>query len=262
MRRRGKVGRAQPGAVLPGKVGGAGGGGSGSSTTPCWGASCSTTPSCWRRRRRGCGGWCGSRAPSTSRPLDGKPAILLAPHFIGLDQGCARLTLEHALAGLYTPQHSRLGDALVTRARQAMGAERLDAIDNTRPDAVRALLRSLRGGRWLYYTNDIDYRDYGRSVFVPFMGVPDAATLSALPRLARRLEAAVLFCVATARPWGGYEVEISPPLEDFPSGDDARDMARFNERVGAYVARHPAQYYWPHRRFKTRPHGAAPLYDL
>lgn len=193
--------------------------------------------------------------------LRGRPAILLAPHFIGLDQGCARLTLEHALAGLYAPQHSRLGDALVTRARAAMGAERLAAIDNTRPDAARALLRSLRDGRWLYYTNDIDCRGHGRGVFVPFMGVREAATLSALPRLARRLEAAVLFCVATARPWGGYEVEISPPWEGFPSGDDAKDMAAFNARVGAYVERHPAQYYWPHRRFKTRPPGAAPLYD-
>ncbi len=193
--------------------------------------------------------------------LQGKPAILLAPHFVGIDAGCARLTLEHALAGLYTPQHSKAGDALVTRARAAMGAERLEAIDNTRPDAVRRLLRSLQDGRWLFYTNDIDYRDYGRSVFVPFMGVPETATLSALPRLARRLDATVVFCVATARPWGGYEVEVSPPWEGFPSGDDEKDMAEFNARVAAYVERHPAQYYWPHRRFKTRPPGAESLYD-
>ncbi len=194
--------------------------------------------------------------------LQGRPAIVLAPHFLGLDQGCARLALEHPLAGLYAPQHSSVANDLVVRARQAAGPGRLEAIDNTQRGALRLLLRKIREERrWLYYLNDFDYRDYSKSVFVPFMGVAETATLASLPRLVRRLQAPVVFCVTTALPWGGYEVKLSEPWEGFPGEDETADMAAFNAKVGAMVAEHPAQYYWPHRRFKTRPHGAANLYD-
>src|SRR3989441_12685388 len=45
--------------------------------------------------------------------LKGRPLILLAPHFVGLDAGCTRLTCEIDMAGIYARQkhpffHGRL----------------------------------------------------------------------------------------------------------------------------------------------------------
>jgi len=38
------------------------------------------------------------------------------------------------------------------------------------------------------------------------------------------------------------------------------DTALMNARLQAYIATMPAQYYWVHKRFKTRPAGEPPLY--
>jgi KDO2-lipid IV(A) lauroyltransferase len=51
-----------------------------------------------------------------------------------------------------------------------------------------------------------------------------------------------------------------PPWEDFPSDDPVADAARMNQRIEEWVRECPAQYFWVHRRFKTRPPGEPPLY--
>lgn len=104
--------------------------------------------------------------------------------------------------------------------------------------------------------------DYGRkdAIFVPFFGVP-AATITGLPRLARLSGAAVLPCVTHILPGGGgYKVEIGEPWPDFPSDDVEADTARMNAWIEAKVRTMPEQYYWVHRRFKTRPPGEARFY--
>jgi len=58
----------------------------------------------------------------------------------------------------------------------------------------------------------------------------------------------------------GYTIRLEAPLESFPSADVAVDTARVNAIVERMVREAPAQYLWIHKRFKTRPEGAAPLY--
>ena len=41
-------------------------------------------------------------------------------------------------------------------------------------------------------------------------------------------------------------------------GDDKADVTRVNQWVEQAVLRHPEQYMWLHRRFKTRPDATAP----
>jgi KDO2-lipid IV(A) lauroyltransferase len=121
-------------------------------------------------------------------------------------------------------------------------------------DDTRQALRRLNEGHTLWYAAD---QDYGarHSVFAPFFGVP-AATITATARLARFNRSPVLFLLVhrdlERRRWA---VEISPPLEGFPSGDDVADATRINALVEEAVRRHPEQYLWLHRRFKTRPPG-------
>jgi Kdo2-lipid IVA lauroyltransferase/acyltransferase len=38
------------------------------------------------------------------------------------------------------------------------------------------------------------------------------------------------------------------------------DTALMNVRLQDYIDQMPGQYYWVHKRFKTRPPGAPPVY--
>jgi len=90
---------------------------------------------------------------------------------------------------------------------------------------------------------------------VPFFGVP-AATITALARLARLARAAVVPAVTRQLPGAaGYCTTFYAPWRDFPSGDDERDARRMNEFIEQRVLEMPEQYWWVHRRFKTRPPG-------
>ena len=51
-----------------------------------------------------------------------------------------------------------------------------------------------------------------------------------------------------------------PAWENFPSGDLAADTRRMNAFIEERVREMPEQYYWLHKRFKTRPPGEARFY--
>ena len=124
---------------------------------------------------------------------------------------------------------------------------------------TRSVLRKLKAGHTIVYLADQDYGPK-HSVFAPFFGVP-AASITAPTRLARLNNSPVVF-METTRDWHTltWHVTFSEPLADYPSDDEVADATRLNALVEAAVARHPDQYLWLHRRFKTRPDGEAPLY--
>ena len=187
--------------------------------------------------------------------LKGQPLILLVPHFVGLDAGCTRLTCEIDMAGIYARQKHPLIDALLLSGRTRFGHQR----PIPRQDGVRPAIAAVKEGFPFYYLPD---QDYGarESIFVPFFGVP-AATVTGLSRMTRVTGARVLPCVTRMLPGGaGYEVHCYPVWENFPSGDDAADARRMNEFIEERVREMPEQYFWTHKRFKTRPPGEAKWY--
>jgi KDO2-lipid IV(A) lauroyltransferase len=103
--------------------------------------------------------------------------------------------------------------------------------------------------------------DFGRneSIFVPFMGVDKAATVPSLSRLSKVTGARVV-PVVTRMTAQGYDIEVHAPLADFPSGDLEKDTLRTNRLLADWVRTMPEQYYWVHKRFKTRPEGDAGFY--
>jgi KDO2-lipid IV(A) lauroyltransferase len=96
------------------------------------------------------------------------------------------------------------------------------------------------------------------SIFVPFFGEP-AATVPSLSRFAKLGRARVL-PVVTRMSANGYEVEVLKAWDDFPTDDAQADAALMNQRLETYIQDMPAQYFWVHKRFKTRPEGADPIY--
>ncbi|MGD9787593.1 MAG: lipid A biosynthesis acyltransferase [Sulfuricellaceae bacterium] len=188
--------------------------------------------------------------------LEGKPVILLAPHFVGLDMGWSRLTLERPLASMYSNQKNPVFNRRMLAGRSRFNAPLLVS----RQEGLRPVLRALKEGRPFYYLPDMDYgpRD---ALFVPFFGVP-AATISGLPRLAAMAGAAVVPCVTRQLPGGeGYAVRFYPPWDAYPSAEVAADVRRMNAFIEERVREMPEQYFWLHKRFKTRPKGEERIYS-
>ncbi|MCX7176975.1 MAG: lipid A biosynthesis acyltransferase [Proteobacteria bacterium] len=178
----------------------------------------------------------------------GKPTILLVPHFIGLDMGWTRLTLELDMVSIYANQKNLLFNAALLRGRTRFG----DSTLLSRQEGTRPAIRLMREGRPFYYLPDMDYgqRD---TIFVPFFGV-STATITGLSRLARMAGAIVLPIITRMLPDGqGYVVNIGPPWKDFPSDSVEADTRRMNAFIETEVRRMPEQYFWLHKRFKTRP---------
>jgi len=186
----------------------------------------------------------------------GTPVILLAPHFIGLDAGGARVAMSFDSASMYSRQKKDpVLDRWLYRGRKRFGDQTL----LSRQDGVRGVVKALKSGRPFYYLPDMDYGKKD-AIFVPFFGV-EAATITGLSRLARLTGARVLPCVTRMLPGGaGYVLEIGEAWDNFPTTDIEADTRRMNEWIENVARTMPEQYYWVHRRFKTRPDGQARLY--
>ena len=183
------------------------------------------------------------------------PVILFAPHFVGLDATLSRLSLELPVAMMYSRQKDPALERVLYRGRTRFGGRMIP-----RQAGVKEGLAAIESGAAYYYLPDLDYGPK-RSIFVPFFGVP-AATVTGLSYISRASGAAVLPCVTRMLPGGeGYVATIYPRWDNFPSGDDAADTRRMLAFIEERVLEMPEQYYWLHKRFKTRPEGEQRFYS-
>ena len=178
----------------------------------------------------------------------GRPVILLAPHFVGIDAGGVRLQMEVGGASMYASQKSRVLTEVMTRGRSRFAGVTM----LLRNEGLRPAVRLIRQGVPFYFLPDMDLgpRD---AVFVPFFGVP-AATVTSAARLARLTGAAVIPFV-TRMTERGYVGQAWPAWTDFPGEDPVAATRRMNEFIEQRVLEMPEQYLWSHKRFKTRPPG-------
>jgi KDO2-lipid IV(A) lauroyltransferase len=179
----------------------------------------------------------------------GRPVIVLAPHFIGLNMGGIRIAHRFpGTASVYSRQKNPVLDKIFLRARTRFGAPHLVS----RQEGLRSILRVIKSGKPFYFLPDMDFgpRD---AIFVPFFGVP-TATITTLPRIVKLTGAAVL-PVVTRQVGEGYVVRVYPEWKDYPTGDLEADVRRMNAFIEERVLEIPEQYFWAHKRFKTRPPG-------
>ncbi|WP_255988601.1 LpxL/LpxP family acyltransferase [Chitinolyticbacter albus] len=182
-----------------------------------------------------------------------QPIIVLAPHFLGLDWGGIRHSIDHWGAIVYTSTHEKPFDQLLSLGRARFGPPLMFR----RTEGIRPVVRAVRDGASLYYLPD---QDFGarESIFVPFFGV-QTATVPALSRLAGLGNAKVVPMVTTLE-GNRFVTRFYPAWDHFPSDDLEADTRRMNEFIEARTREFPAQYYWLHRRFKTRPEGEPRIY--
>lgn len=186
-----------------------------------------------------------------------RPVMWLVPHFMALDVAGAATQLFQSryVASIYQEQSDAVMDAAIRRGRLRFGQGEV----YPRSDSAKPLIRAIRKGAAFFNLPDMDFGERD-AAFVPFFGVP-AATLLAPSRMARALDMVVQPVVAEMLPGGrGYRVRFLAPWTHFPTDDPLADTAAMNRWIEQEIRANPAQYLWVHKRFKTRPAGAASLY--
>jgi KDO2-lipid IV(A) lauroyltransferase len=143
-------------------------------------------------------------------------------------------------------------DALVERYRALSGNRII-----TKRDAARDILRALKSGEAVGILIDQN-TTLDEGVFIDFFGTKACAG-SAFVKLAHHSGAAVvpgyaLWSSAERR----YVLRFDPYIP--MSGDLLADTQEVHSHLESVIRKHPDQYLWIHRRWKTRPPGEAPIY--
>lgn len=184
---------------------------------------------------------------------EGRPVIMLAPHFVGLDAAGTAVSMNVVGCSVFSNQSNPVINSLLYNGRMRFNR----AVLLSRQDGMRKIVKAVKDGYPFYYLPDMDFGPK-ESIFVPFFGVP-AATIPALSRLVR-LTGAVVVPVIAHQVSDGYDIEVMPPWENFPGESVEADTLTMNQFIEEQVLRMPEQYFWLHKRFKTRPPGEQRFY--
>jgi len=180
---------------------------------------------------------------------EGRGVILATGHYGNWEMAAAGVAARGVpIEAIVKRQSNLLVDARITRARESLGVEPVDMAS-----APRRIPRSLLSGKSVGIVADQDARQTG--VWVPFFGVP-ASSHRGPASFALRVRAPLFSAVARRIPDGRYLL-TAERIDTTPSGNFEEDVLR----VTAALARHleteirldPPQYFWFHKRWKTRP---------
>ena len=182
---------------------------------------------------------------------EGRGVMLVTGHYGNWEVAAATVAARGIpIAAIVRRQGNRLVDERLDGLRRKLGVETI-----SQRDAPSRVPRVLRANGVVGIVGDQDARRAG--LFVPFFGVP-ASTHRGPALFALRLGAPVFSCVARrlAGPGVRYEVSGRPvPVER--TGDLEADVASLTARLAgaleAEIREAPEQYFWFHRRWKSKP---------
>ncbi|MBY0346267.1 MAG: lipid A biosynthesis lauroyl acyltransferase [Neisseriaceae bacterium] len=185
----------------------------------------------------------------------GQRVIVFYPHFTGLELGLYGLNPHLPVVSIYSKQKNPIFDRAIYKGRHRYGKVFLVS----RQESLRSIVKAIKKHNApLCYLPDQDFGAEA-SIFVPFFAVEKTATITGLPRLAKLADAHVVPVIAT-RTKQGITVDCYPAWENYPTDDVIADTRRMNAFLEARILENPSQYFWLHKRFKSRPDGEAYFY--
>jgi KDO2-lipid IV(A) lauroyltransferase len=184
---------------------------------------------------------------------EGRGVVLVTGHFGNWEIGGASLAAWGIpMDVIARRQRNPLFDHDINRAREQLKMRVME-----RSGAIKQILRSLREGRVVAFVGDQNVRRGG--VFVDFLG-QKAATARGAAFFA--LRAGCPFIVAFIRRQPSFPQRyrlIIQRLPCAPTGNMEEDVLRLTKAhtylLEEQAREHPEQYFWQHRRWKTRPPG-------
>ncbi len=180
----------------------------------------------------------------------GKGAILVAGHLGNWEYLATLPTMGYSVTFLVGEQHNMLVDGLMNKMRAKFGGEIVPLTGS-----LKGVFRALRSNRVVVMLSDQDAGK--RGTFVEFFG-RQASTPYGSGRLAAATGAALLPGMVVGRGRGRHEIVVCPAIEPPPDGTPSDEAAHFytqayTREFERLVRSDPEQYFWMHKRWKTRP---------
>ena len=180
----------------------------------------------------------------------GKGCLIISGHLGNWEiMGAVSAQLGYKVTYIVASQSNKLVDKLMDDQRLANGIE----IWKTN-QAARGVLKSLRNNRFIALMID---QDAGRDcVFVDFFG--KKASTHKGPAIFHLLKNTPLVMSSCIRIKGPYyhilfeEIKI-PPFEGTKEGKITHITAHITKLLEEKIRQYPEQYFWMHKRWKTRP---------
>jgi KDO2-lipid IV(A) lauroyltransferase len=189
----------------------------------------------------------------------GRGVILLTGHIGAWELSVfAHSIYGHPMSFLARRVDNPLVERMAQAERTRFGNRSID-----KKNSVREVMKTLKGGGVVGILADLNAsREEG--VFCDFFGIP-ACTTAGVATLALRTGAVVLpgYVVwdETARI---HRLHFEAPIETINTGNRDEDVqtntARYTKVIESIVRRHPDQWLWIHRRWRTRPEGEPEIY--
>jgi KDO2-lipid IV(A) lauroyltransferase len=180
----------------------------------------------------------------------GKGIILLTGHVGNWEITGARIAAQgYPLNVIARPQREDTLTDLLLATREAAGMKVYH-----RGSAVKASLAAIRRNELVGVLLDQNAGEEG--VFVEFFGHL-ASTAAGAAVFALRTEAAVLPTFGWRNPDDTHTVVIDPPVPLIRTDDHRQDIiantAQYTKIIEEKIRAHPEQWFWLHRRWKSRP---------
>jgi KDO2-lipid IV(A) lauroyltransferase len=182
-----------------------------------------------------------------------KPLIIISGHATTFLLGLGKLTEIRPFSAVY-----RRMDNPVLEKHLYQRATRSFPIETIHRKEIPLMLNRLAGSGVVAILPDQDFGTK-RGTFIPFFGI-DTATITVIPGYAQSADANVLLLYSYREANRKYVVEVEPILENYPSGNDEADTVLWSEWLERKIRQHPEDYFWLHKRFKSRPEGEQKLY--
>ncbi len=187
----------------------------------------------------------------------GRGVFMLTGHFGNWELMSAAFALRFNVKGavIVRPADFAPADRLLKRLRSRFGTEIIP-----KKRAMKKLLAAKKENKIIGTLLDQNV-DWYEGVFVPFMGKP-ACTNKGFAVVALRTGCPVIPSFSVRQPDGRYRVVFGDEVSLQKTGDKIKDTeentALFTQIIEKYVRQYPDQWFWFHKRWKTRPYCPLP----
>ncbi len=189
---------------------------------------------------------------------DKKPTVFLCPHFVCLETAGVIMTMTKEICSIYSEQSNKVFDDALKKGRLRFTKNKNNLVKRNK--GIKPIIKAMRKGTPFLMFPDMDFGKK-ESIFVPFFGVL-AATLTAPARITLMTKGQVIPIFTSFMPnYKGWKVKFYPPWKDYPGKNLEAATKRMNNFIEERVLEAPEEYFWSHKRFKTRPDGCTNIYE-
>lgn len=181
---------------------------------------------------------------------DEKGVMIVTGHFGSWELlGAAAVAYGYSSAFLVGEQSNRLVDNLINDLRTGAGIEII-----ARGIAARGVFEYLKKNHLVAMLSDQDAKKAG--IFVDFFGIP-ASTYPGAAQFSYRSGCPIVCCYIVRQRDETHRAFFLPAIRPDKSGDKADEVKRmtaaFTKAIEDFAALYPEQYFWAHRRWKSKP---------